>query len=115
MPVIEHRVQKVFAVYRVSSDLLYSWRLVFREDDAIEKLISFLHTDIALDDIINIIVRVEDFDLDVEEPGFTLDPYKVSWLLVEEFSIDVHLHVGTLLGLNGNPGNIGLSIPGNDG
>jgi hypothetical protein len=93
MAVVEHRIQKIFTVDRIPSNLLNPWALAFFEDHPIEKLIALLHADILSYHIINIIIWIQDFHLNMEQARLALDPYKVPRLFVEQFAIDINLHV----------------------
>ena len=93
MSVVEYRIQKIFAVHRIPSDLLDSWTLSFRKYHAIKKLIAFLNADVFSYDIINVIIGIEHLYLEVKQTRFTFDPYKIARLLVKQNAIDINLHI----------------------
>lgn len=93
MAVIQNRIQKIFTVNGVPSDLLDPWPFPLLEDHAIKELIAFLHADIFSHHIINIVVRVQDLYLDMEQPGLAFDPDKIPGHFVKQFAIDINLDV----------------------
>lgn len=93
MPVVEHRIQKIFAVHRVPSDLLDSGPFPLFKNHPVKELVTFLYADILSDDIIDIVVRIQDLHLNMEQPRLAFDANKVAGLLVKQPSIYIDLHV----------------------
>lgn len=93
MPVVEHRIKEIFAVHRIPSDLLDPWPFSLFEDHPVKELVTFLYADILSDDIIDIVVRIQDLHLNMEQARLAFDANKVAGLLVKQSSIYIDLHV----------------------
>lgn len=93
MPVVQHRIQEVLCIYRIPPDLLNAWRLPFGKDDTVVEFVALLNADVFLDDVVDVVVRIENLDFDVEKTGLAFDPYKIARLLIVQLAIDVDLHV----------------------
>lgn len=97
MPVIKYGVQEILAVNRIPPDFLYPGALPFGEDHFVEKLITLLYTDVLLDHVVYIVIRIQDFHLDMKKAGLAFDPHKIAGMFVVEFAVDVNRHVGTFI------------------
>ena len=93
MSVVQHRIQKVFAINGVSSYLLDHGPFSFCENHSIKKLIALLNADIFSNNVIDIVVGIQDFNLNVKQTRFAFNPHEISRFFIKELAVDVHLHV----------------------
>jgi len=66
MPVVQYRVQEIFAVNGIPSDLLDPRLLSLLEDHSVKELITLFYSDILFHDVIDVIVGIKNFYFDVE-------------------------------------------------
>lgn len=114
MLIVEHRIQKIFTVYRVTPDLLYDRRSAFCENHSVKELITLLHANILFYNIINIVIWVQNFHLDMKQAWPAFDPNKTPGHFIIQLAIDIDLHVCAPLRLNSNAGYVCVSIKRND-
>ena len=93
MPVVKHRVQKIFTINRVPSDLLDNRALSFLKNHPVEKFVTLFDADILPYHIINIVIWVQDFNLNMEQTRFAFNAHEITRFLVEQLAIYINLHI----------------------
>lgn len=114
MPVVQYRIKEVSAVHWIPSDFLNPRTLTFLEDHPVKEFITLLHANVFPHNVVNIVVRIQNFNLDVKKSGFAFDPYKISRFLVKQFSVDIDLHLRAPIRLNSNSADVRMSTIGDD-
>ncbi len=114
MPVVQNRIQEISAVDRIPADLLYPGALSFFEDHPVKEFITLFNADVFAHYIVNIVIGIQHFHLDMKETRLTLYPDEVARVLIEQLAIYINLHVGTLVGLDGDTRNVCIRVEAND-
>ncbi len=86
-------MQKIPAVHGITSDLLNPGAFAFFKDHPIEEFVTLLYANVFSDYVVNMIIRIKHFHLNVKQSRFAFDSYKIPRLFVEQFTINVNLHV----------------------
>lgn len=66
MPVVQYRVQEIFAVNGIPSDLLNPRPLTLLKNHSVKELITFFYADVLFYDVVDVIVRVKNFYFNVK-------------------------------------------------
>lgn len=110
MPVIQHRIQIVLTVNRIPPHLLDPRPFSLLKDHPVEELITLLNTNVLAHDVIDIVVRVEHFYFHMKQTRLAFDPDETTRVLIVQLSIDINLHVRTLVCLDGDAGDVGVGV-----